>query len=685
MTGQVELFFQLTDEHDGTLIKIKDISPSGFEEFAVSKWYTKTEFLEHLGVHNGTCAAPERDDIGENEEYKDFCKKYGISLNRQQERAVQMVDGATLLLAVPGSGKTTVLVARLGYMILCKGIDPKNIMAITFGKQSKSDMKSRFDKVFGPQLGNKVEFRTIHSIACQIIKHFEQISGRKAPQHLEDNKSLIAEILKEKEILGEYPSENEIIAAAAAITYIKNMSIAEETISEYPFDIPKMQIVYKKYQEKMNAAPRQMDYDDQILFAIRILKACPELLAEYRNRFTHICVDEAQDTSRSQHELIQLLVGKRNNIFMVGDEDQSIYRFRGAYPQALIDFKDTYANPYILWMETNYRSTPEIVDIASQFIARNQNRYPKTMIASRPSGEPVCRIAVDSRKAQYMAILDFAKTVPVNTAAIYRDNDSAIPLIELLSRNNIPYRCPKKEFHFFTNRVVQDVVAFMKLQQNPKDVESFKQIYYKCGWYLDKKTVEFACNTVSWRNVTFVDALKNQAERYDKIRLAVRNFTDFMYETVNLRARDFLEYLEGHGYGQYMQKNNLSRTGFEILLLLADENPVVPEFMARLEQLRSLTSENVRDAKTGIILTTAHSSKGLEYDSVYLMDVYDGQFPATMPKNEPGRKDNMDKEQEERRLFYVAMTRAKNHLTVFCIKGKVSSFADEILPSPKEK
>lgn len=277
-----------------------------------------------------------------------------------------------------------------------------------------------------------------------------------------------------------------------------------------------------------------------------------------------------------------------------------------------------------------------------------------------------------------MAILDIAKTVPISTAVIYRDNDSAIPLIELLSRNNIPYRCPKKEFHFFTNRVVQDVVAFMKLQQNPKDVESFKRIYYKCGWYLDRKTVEFACNTVGWRNVTFVDALRNQAERYDKIESAVRNYTDFMYETVNLRARDFLEYLDGHGYGQYMQKNNLSRTGFEILLLLADENPVVPEFMARLKQLQRLTSEKARDAKTGIILTTAHSSKGLEYDSVYLMDVYDGQFPATTLKQEQGRKDHMDKEQEERRLFYVAMTRARNHLTVFKIKGLTSSFITEI-------
>lgn len=612
--------------------------------------------------------------------YRQFCGRYGISLNAQQEQAVQAVEGANLLLAVPGSGKTTVLVARLGYMILCKNINPDNILAMTFSKQAAKDMRSRFAKVFGAQLEKRVEFHTIHSVANQIVKRYAQLARKTPPKLLEDNKKLIVDILKDH--LEEFPTDNDIAEAQAVITYIKNMSLRAEEIPEQEFAIDKMEEVFAKYKEVLNTQ-RLMDFDDQVVFAVQLLKALPQLLAEYQQRYTYICVDEAQDTSKAQHELLRLLVGDRGNIFMVGDEDQSIYRFRGAFPQALIDFKETYPTPYILWMETNYRSTPEIVNIASKFIARNQNRYPKNMVAHRPSGDVVQRIDVASRKKQYATIMEIAKKNPADTAVIYRDNDSAIPLIDQFSKNNIPYRCPKKEFRFFTNKIVLDVVAFMKLQQNPRDVEAFQRICYKSDFYLDKKTVEYACNNVSRRGVTFLETLKEQAKRFDKIDRQVRNFEDYVRKTANMGALEFLRYLDANGYGSYMEKNHLDHNKFELLLALADNNPSIPDFLVRLEQLRELTADNAKDAKTGIILTTAHSSKGLEYDTVYLMDVYDGQFPGSHVTEVLGRKHNMDLIQEERRLFYVAMTRAKNHLNVFAIKGRPSSFVDEILPPPE--
>lgn len=680
LTGQVELFFQLKNEGDNSLVKVANVSPSGFEEFTVSGWFSKARFLEYLGVHNGVCADPNHEDLSENEEYRQFCQQYTISLNKQQERAVQAVEGANLLLAVPGSGKTTVLVARLGYMILCKNINPSDILAMTFSRQAAKDMHRRFCKVFGSQLGEYVEFRTIHAVANQIVKRYAQLSGKTPPKLLEDNKKVIVDILRNH--LEEYPTDNDIAEAQAAITYIKNMSLSAEEIPEQDFAIEKMERVFEKYQ-KLLSAQRMMDFDDQVVYAVQLLKVLPQLLAEYHRRFSYICVDEAQDTSKAQHELLRLIVGPTGNIFMVGDEDQSIYRFRGAFPQALIDFKDTYANPYILWMETNYRSTPEIVNIASRFIARNQNRYPKNMVAHRPSGSVVKRIEVASRKKQYTAIVDIAKKIPTDTAVIYRDNDSAIPLINLLSKQNIPYRCPRKEFRFFTNKIVLDVVAFMKLQQNLCDVESFQRICYKSDFYLDKKTVEFACNFVRRRGITFLDALKEQAKRFDRIVRQVRNFEDYVRTTSRMGALEFLQYLDGNGYGAYMQKNHLDHNKFDLLLALADENPSVPDFLARLSQLRELTADNVQDAKTGIFLTTAHSSKGLEYDTVYLMDVYDGQFPGSDAVEVLGRKQNMDLIQEERRLFYVAMTRAKNQLNVFSIKCKPSSFVDEILPPPE--
>lgn len=680
LTGQVELFLQVAGEEENCLVKVANISSAGFEEFTVSGWYSKAQFLTYLGICNGSCTAPDREDLSENEEYRQFCQQYGISLNKQQERAVQAVEGANLLLAVPGSGKTTVLVARLGYMILCKNINPNNILAMTFSRQAARDMHRRFCKFFGPQLGEHVEFRTIHAVANQIIRRYAQLSGRTPPKLLEDNKKVIVDILRNH--LEEYPTDNDIAEAQAAITYIKNMSLSAEEIPEQDFAIDKMECVFEEYQNTLSAQ-RMMDFDDQVVYAVQLLKALPQLLAEYHHRFTYICVDEAQDTSKAQHELLRLLVGPSGNIFMVGDEDQSIYRFRGAFPQALIDFKETYANPYILWMETNYRSTPEIISLASRFISKNQNRYPKNMVAHRSSGAAVQRLEVASRIKQYETIIEIAKALPEDTAVIYRDNDSAIPLIDLLAKNNIPYRCPKKEFRFFTNKIVLDVIAFMKLQQNPRDVDSFRKICYKSDFYLDRKTVEFACNNVARRGVTFLESLKNQATRFDKIVRQVRSFENHVQTTAEMGALDFLQYLDSTGYGAYMEKQHLDHNKFELLLALADGNPSVPDFLTRMDHLRELTADNAQDARTGIILTTAHSSKGLEYDSVFLIDIYDGQFPGSKAVEVLGRKHNMDLIQEERRLFYVAMTRAKNHLCVFSIKGRQTSFIDEILPPPE--
>lgn len=455
------------------------------------------------------------------------------------------------------------------------------------------------------------------------------------------------------------------------------MSVPQEEIAELDLAIPKMDEAYKRYQQIL-ADNRQMDFDDQVAFALQILKAKPEILNWYQKQYRYICVDEAQDTSKIQHELLQLLVGNNGNIFMVGDEDQSIYRFRGAFPQALMDFKDTYPNPYILWMETNYRSIPEIVKVAADFISRNQNRYPKEMVAHRDNGSNVQRICVSSRSKQYAILAEQAQKIPQDTAIIYRDNDSAIPLIDLFDRKYIPYRCPKREFRFFTHKTVLDVISFMKLQQNPKDVDSFQRIYYKAGFYLDRKTVEFACRSVRFKKVTLLDALTEQAKRFRKIEDKVSRFAGYCKATEKMRALDFLRYIDSFGYGKYMQENKLDRSKFELLLALADENPTVPEFLMRLDQLRVLTSKECGESKEGIILTTAHSSKGLEYDTVYLMDIYDGQFPSISTADYGGRKANMDMAQEERRLFYVAMTRAKNHLNVISIEGKHSSFANEI-------
>lgn len=609
--------------------------------------------------------------------FQTFCKQYHITLNPQQEQAVQAIDGANLLLAVPGSGKTTVLVARLGYMILSKGISPGSILAMTFSNQAADDMQKRFAETFGLRLASLVLFKTIHKVAYEVVRNYARRSGHPAPEMLSDNTKQVTQILRQAQ--QEYPSESEVAEACAAITYIKNMSVPVEEISKEKFSTPNMESIYKQYQQILKQN-RWMDYDDQILFALQILKARPEMLAEYRQKYHYICIDEAQDTSKSQHELLELFVGDGGNVFMVGDEDQSIYRFRGAFPAALLKFGDTYPNASIMQMETNYRSTPEIVDMAARFISNNKNRYPKNMTAHRKSGAAVERIDVVSRNQQYAKLLEVAKRVPSDTAVVYRDNDSAIPLIDLFERNGVPYRCPKREFRFFTHKVVRDVVAFMRLQQNPRDMAAFRQICYKGEFYLDKRTVQFACDNVQRHKITFLESLQNQAQRFQKISTAVNRFAVYCRDTASLKALDFLRYLKENGYGRYLEKEQMDSGKLDLLMAIADENPAVPEFLTRLEQLEAITKEAGKSDK-GIILTTAHSSKGLEYDTVYLMDVYDGLFPCVSPVKATENPDDMDMYQEERRLFYVAMTRAKNHLRVFKIKGKVSCFVNEVLPA----
>lgn len=310
LTGRVELFFHIESGDQERLVKVGRVSDSGFEKFTVSRWFDKEEFMNYLNVNDGACPPPDREDLSENPEYLSFCDKYHITLNKQQERAVQAIDGANLLLAVPGSGKTTVLVARLGYMILCKGIAPENILAMTFSKQAAKDMHSRFCSVFGAQLGQRVEFRTIHSVAFQILKHYSRMCNRPVPHLLSDNTKTVATILKAYQ--EEYPSESETAEAIAAITYIKNMSIPEVDIAELDLAVPQMNEVYKQYQQTLTEN-RLMDYDDQVAFAVQILKAKPEMLEWYQKQYRYICVDEAQDTSKIQHELsvtIRLLVSE---------------------------------------------------------------------------------------------------------------------------------------------------------------------------------------------------------------------------------------------------------------------------------------------------------------------------------------------------------------------------------------
>ena len=294
--------------------------------------------------------------------WQEFEQQFSIQLNEQQKSAVQSVDGSVLLLAVPGSGKTTVLVTRLGYMIYCKGMNPGKILTVTYTVAATKDMADRFAVKFGQEMAERLEFRTINGICARVIQYYSWKTGRMAFQLLTDEKritAMLSGIYHQTERV--YPTEGDLKNVRTLITYIKNRMLNEKEIQKLEEEAEiHLAEIYKEYCRQLREQ-QLMDYDDQMVYAYNMLRKIPELLAYFQEKYPYICVDEAQDTSKIQHAIIALLASKSENLFMVGDEDQSIYGFRAAYPEALLEFEHHHPGAKVLLMEENFRSDGNIV------------------------------------------------------------------------------------------------------------------------------------------------------------------------------------------------------------------------------------------------------------------------------------------------------------------------------------
>ena len=278
----------------------------------------------------------------------------------------------------------------------------------------------------------------------------------------------------------EFVPESTVKALQTAITYAKNQMLTREELETVEVEGVDFPALFQAYDQTLRQR-QQMDYDDQMVYARQILLRYPEVLARFQDKYRYLSVDEAQDTSKIQHAILDLLAGKEKNIFLVGDEDQSIYGFRAAYPQALTQFSKRYQGAKVLYLEKNYRSTPQIVETAQNFIQKNRDRYPKHMEAVRPAGLAVESISLANRRAQYSYLMQVAQDCQEETAVLYRDNESALPLIDLLVRKGISYRCRQVDSAFFTSRVVQDISNIIRFAQDPQSSALFLNIYYKLG------------------------------------------------------------------------------------------------------------------------------------------------------------------------------------------------------------
>ena len=418
-----------------------------------------------------------------------------------------------------------------------------------------------------------------------------------------------------------------------------------------------------------------------MIYAYRMLKGSKDLLEFYRDKYRYICVDEAQDTSKIQHEIIRLLAEKHKNIFMVGDEDQSIYRFRAAYPRALLDFTDTYENPYVLFLETNYRSTKTIVSAAQRFISQNMDRHAqKHMRANRGDGKPIARIHVKEKHEQYLSIAKIAKEKHGQMAVLYRNNGSAIPLMDLFLREGIPFiRLKDKGENFFTSRVVQDITYFLRFAANPNDAEAFQQIYYKCGYGFRKQTAYWSCRKAKQKGITIADELVEQMSKWPSLMQKAIEFKQLMQSIGTYAPYQAIHYIYHAWYRKYAQDHGLDIGKVELLKALAVHEDSIVHFLQRLQQLPALIQSYKCTDDEPIILSTIHSAKGLEFDAVYLVDVYDGCLPH-ITKEDVQDREQLKSYEEERRVFYVGITRAKNELYLLSVDDQHSSFIEEIAP-----
>lgn len=617
---------------------------------------------------------------------KEFLEKYGQKLNNDQLTAVRTIEGPVLLLAVPGSGKTTVLVNRIGYMLFVAGIAPENILTLTYTVAATKDMATRFESVFGQDMSDELEFRTINGICAKIISHYGRLIGKKSFDLITDEK-VSGKILTDLyvKVMEEYPTESDIKNLRTLITYCKNMQLTEDEIRQRGEDEGlELFEIYNRYNKELKARSL-MDYDDQMIYAYRMLKSSGELLEFYRNKYRYICVDEAQDTSKIQHMIIALLAGDEGNLFMVGDEDQSIYGFRAAYPDALLNFEKRYHTAKVLVMDKNYRSNARIVESADRFIQKNFNRHEKHMCATRDAAAEICCVTLDSRKNQYKYLLEMAKSNHSQTAVLYRDNESILPLVDLLEREGVQYRIKSADMAFFTHRVVVDVINILKFALNPMDPELFMKIYFKFQTFLRKPDAERMCYMADKKHTGILDA----AECIDINRRVLGNvrslrthFKNMASETPSKALARIDNYM---GYGDYLRDNNIDDNKLFILEMLAKNERTIPGFLERLEELRGILSDKREDYHSQFILSTIHSSKGLEYEEVVLIDVINGVFPSRVLKDfraaNPQEKRDYE---EERRIFYVGMTRAKDRLTLLKYSDKPSVFVGELFPGERK-
>lgn len=601
-----------------------------------------------------------------------------MNLSKEQILAVAHISGPALILAVPGAGKTTVLIHRTVNLIQTHKTRPDRILSITFSRASARDMKERFSQSFKDISSIPISFSTIHSFCFNLIREYAYVNNIKFTL-IEGDKSPVNKYNLIKKIYldtnNSHITEEKFESLINAIGYIKNMMISpDKFLEDKKPGIDGFKTIFEEY-EKYKRKNNLIDFDDMLSITLNILNRNEHLLRKYRDKYDYIQLDEGQDTSKIQMEILKKIAFPKNNLFVVADDDQSIYGFRGSDPKGLLNFKEIFPDGKLFFMEKNYRSSKNIVSVCNKFISFNTLRYDKTISTDNSYVEPINIVKLESIIDQYNYIKDDIEGRDLrNISILYRNNLSSIGLIDFLEKNKIPFYMRDVKVKFFNHWMVQDIINFMKFSRDTSNISLYESIYYKKKGYISKKQLNFA-KTLNYK-WPVLDRIMKYPDIPIYYRSTLRELTADFRRLAFLNPLDSIDYIEYNlEYEKYLKENSIKfgytydslKTIMYYLKLIAKETRSLDELIERLKYLEALCM-NSRDEKEGLTLSTIHSAKGLEFDRVYMIDLVDGHFPSSS-SIDLKQKNVIDDFEEERRLFYVGMTRAKYHLSLLSVNN----------------
>ena len=579
-----------------------------------------------------------------------------MKLTEKQFQAANHINGPCLVLAVPGAGKTTMLLKRIN--ILEKYIDPSHILSLTFSKTQANDMKIRYN-------GLKTNFMTIHAFCYLIIRNYYKKKNRRIKilesDDLYNKYNLIKQIYLN--INGKIISSEDLDDFFSHVGYMKNsMDDISYLKNSQIKNIEKVYIAYEKFKKENF----YIDFDDMQVIALKLLNEDNRLLRSVKSKYKYIQLDEGQDTSLIQFKILEKIVYPENNLMVVADDDQSIYSFRAANPDYLLNFKKIYPDSKILTMDENHRSQANIVIGSKNFIKQNQNRFKKDLYTNHPATTPIRLARLKNSKDAYKYIISHLDSNK-KTAILYRNNISSLNMVNFLLKDNRDFSINNGSYDFFDSKILKDIINIISFSEDFDDVELFSSIYYMIKTYLNREDIEkLNQKPINYDIFDYLHEIVDDEKSYN----LMRKEKEFKYLRKLSLDKKIAYIYSNMGYRDYIKV--FSNKYYEVIINKALYIESLINFTKGLKDLdqfyeKKLIFEKILNKRndSNLILSTIHKSKGLEYDDVFVIDLIENEFPMLLDMN-----DNYMRIEEERRMFYVAMTRARSNLYLLSLKNR---------------